>query len=53
MAPQHSPRSARIVFFDSAAKQLESVTSEAELYVLGRPLVVASVDSDVSEPNPQ
>ncbi|MFC9033690.1 hypothetical protein [Streptomyces arboris] len=39
-APQHDPRRARIVFSDAAAKQVEAITSEAEI----RAVVVISVD---------
>ncbi len=39
MAPQHGPRRARIAFSDSAAKQLENITSEAEIHALDRALV--------------
>ncbi|MGK5629140.1 hypothetical protein [Streptomyces sp. URMC 123] len=52
MAPQHGPRRARIAFSDSAAKQLENITNEAELHALDRALVVVSVDPDVGEPIP-
>ncbi|GGV53410.1 hypothetical protein GCM10010245_84270 [Streptomyces spectabilis] len=52
MAPQHGPRRAQIVFSDSAAKQLESITSEAEIHALDRALVVVSVDPEVGEPIP-
>ncbi|MDL5206637.1 hypothetical protein [Streptomyces sp. ALI-76-A] len=52
MAPQHGPRRARIVFSDSATKQLENITSEAEIHALDRALVVISVDPDVGEPLP-
>lgn len=52
MAPQRGPRRARIAFSDSAAKQLESITSEAEIHALDRALVVVSVDPDVGEPIP-
>lgn len=52
MAPQHGPRRARIAFSDSAAKQLENITSEAEIHALDRALVVISVDPDVGEPIP-
>lgn len=48
MAPQHGARRARIAFSDSAAKQLENLTSEAAI----RTLVVISVDPDVDEPIP-
>ncbi|OSZ59869.1 hypothetical protein OQI_13985 [Streptomyces pharetrae CZA14] len=52
MTPQHSPRRARIAFSDSAAKQLEHITSEAEIHALDRALVVISVDPNVGEPIP-
>jgi hypothetical protein len=51
MAPQYGPR-ARIVFSDSAAKQLENISSESEIHALDRALVVLSVDPDVGEPIP-
>ncbi|MFE1198450.1 hypothetical protein ACFW6E_37860 [Streptomyces olivaceoviridis] len=52
MAPQHGPRRARIAFSDSAAKQLENITSESELHALDRALVVVSVDPEAGEPIP-
>ncbi|MEU3776311.1 hypothetical protein AB0F11_24485 [Streptomyces sp. NPDC032472] len=52
MAPQHSPHRARIAFSDSAAKQLENITSEAEIHALDRALVVVSDDPDVGEALP-
>ncbi|MEV5011443.1 hypothetical protein [Streptomyces sp. NPDC055692] len=52
MAPQHSPRRARIAFSDSAAKQLENITSEAEIHALDRALVVVSVAPDIGEALP-
>ncbi|MEV0694134.1 hypothetical protein [Streptomyces sp. NPDC050388] len=52
MPPQHGPRRARIAFSDSAAKQLENITNEAEIHALDRALVVISVDPDVGEPLP-
>ncbi|MFE4692175.1 hypothetical protein ACFRH6_19255 [Streptomyces sp. NPDC056749] len=48
---QHRRR-ARIAFSDSAAKQLENLTSEAEIHALDRALVVVSVNPDVGEPIP-
>ncbi|MGW3521718.1 hypothetical protein [Streptomyces hydrogenans] len=51
MLPQHRRR-ARIVFTDSAAKQLENITSEAGIHALDRALVVVSVDPEVGEPIP-
>ncbi|MDJ0467087.1 hypothetical protein [Streptomyces sp. H27-C3] len=52
MPRQHGPRRARITFSDSAAKQLENITSEADIHALDRALVVISVDPDVGEPLP-
>ncbi|MFD9807686.1 hypothetical protein ACFWZZ_10485 [[Kitasatospora] papulosa] len=48
---QHRRR-ARIAFSDSAAKQMEGLTSEAEIHALDRALVVVSVDPEVGEPIP-
>jgi hypothetical protein len=50
MPTQHGPRRARIAFSNSAAKQLDAITSEAELHALDRALVVISVDPDAGEP---
>ncbi|MEV7470857.1 hypothetical protein AB0O20_30785 [Streptomyces kronopolitis] len=52
MPTPHGPRRARIAFSESAAKQLDAITSEAELHALDRALVVISVDPDVGEPFP-
>ncbi|MDX3772177.1 MULTISPECIES: hypothetical protein [unclassified Streptomyces] len=52
MPLQHGPRRARIAFSDSTTKQLENLTSEAEIHALDRALVVISVDPDVGEPIP-
>ncbi|MFI8192637.1 hypothetical protein ACIF8T_28365 [Streptomyces sp. NPDC085946] len=52
MTPQRGPRRARIAFSDSAAKQLENITSEAEIHALDRALVVISVAPDIGEPIP-
>lgn len=52
MAPRHGPRRATIAFSDSAAKQLENLTGEAEIHALDRALVVVSVDPDAGEPLP-
>ncbi|MER7540087.1 hypothetical protein ABTX77_35705 [Streptomyces sp. NPDC097704] len=52
MAPQHGGRRARIAFSDSATKQLEAISSEAELNALDRTLVVISVDPDIGDPIP-
>ncbi len=51
MTHQHRRR-ARIAFSDSAAKQLENLSSEADIHALDRALVVISVDPDVGEPLP-
>ncbi|MFF3418454.1 hypothetical protein ACFYW9_27675 [Streptomyces sp. NPDC002698] len=50
-APQHGQRRAHVAF-SAAAKQLENITSEAELHALDRALVVISVDPDAGEPLP-
>jgi hypothetical protein len=47
-----APRRARIAFSDSVAKQLEQITSAADIHALDRALVVISVDPDVGEPIP-
>ncbi|QNE73268.1 hypothetical protein F0344_00240 [Streptomyces finlayi] len=52
MALRQGPRRARIAFSDSAAKQLENLTSEAEIHALDRALVVISVDPGIGEPIP-
>ncbi|MFD9394761.1 hypothetical protein ACFWBB_29700 [Streptomyces sp. NPDC060000] len=52
MPSQQGPRRARIAFSDSAAKQLENITSEAAIHALDRALVVISVDPDAGEPIP-
>ncbi|WLQ53674.1 hypothetical protein P8A21_39685 (plasmid) [Streptomyces poriferorum] len=52
MPAPHSPRRARIAFSDSAAKQLDALTSEAELHALDRALVVVSVHPNVGRPIP-
>ncbi|MEU0032120.1 hypothetical protein [Streptomyces sp. NPDC006335] len=46
MPAQHGPRRARIAFSDAAAKQLENISSEADIHALDRALVVLSVDPD-------
>ncbi|MEU0103603.1 hypothetical protein [Streptomyces sp. NPDC006267] len=51
-APHGPRRRARIAFSDSAAKQLDTITSAAELHALDRALVVISVDPDAGEPLP-
>ncbi|MFF4700005.1 hypothetical protein [Streptomyces chattanoogensis] len=52
MAPQRGTRRARIAFSDSAAKQLEDLTREAEIHALDRALVAISVDPEIGEPIP-
>ncbi|MFF8196520.1 hypothetical protein ACF05L_37945 [Streptomyces bobili] len=52
MASVSGPRRARIAFSDSAAKQLENISSEAEVRALDRALVVISVDPEAGEPIP-
>nr|WP_185893235.1 hypothetical protein [Streptomyces sp. WAC08241] len=52
MMPRHDRRRARIAFSDAAAKQLETLTDEAELHALDRALVVISVDPAIGEPIP-
>lgn len=52
MPAPHGPRRAQVAFSDSAAKQLDAVTSEAELHALDRALVVISVDPDAGEALP-
>ncbi|SEF18979.1 hypothetical protein [Streptomyces sp. Ag109_O5-10] len=52
MTSGHGPRRARIAFSDSAAKQLENITSEADIHALDRALVVISVDPDAGAPIP-
>ncbi|WP_327732538.1 hypothetical protein OG749_45340 [Streptomyces nojiriensis] len=47
-----NPRRARIAFSDSAAKQLENITTEREIHALDRALVVISVDPGIGEPIP-
>lgn len=51
MAPPHSPGRAWIAFSDSAAKQLENITSEAKVHALDRAMVVASVNPDIGGPS--
>lgn len=48
----HAPKRARIAFSDSAAKQVEELTSEASIHALDRALVAVSVDPDLGEPIP-
>lgn len=48
--PKHSRRRARVLFSDSAAKQIEAVTDEAEIHALDRALVALSVDPSLGTP---
>jgi hypothetical protein len=50
MPAPHGRRRARIAFSDAAAKQLENLTTEAEIHALDRALVVISVDPDIGDP---
>ncbi|WP_435854785.1 hypothetical protein [Streptomyces longwoodensis] len=52
MPAPHGPRRARIACSDSAAEQVDVVTSEAELHALDRALVVISVDPEAGAPRP-
>ncbi|MFI9080996.1 hypothetical protein ACIGW8_31760 [Streptomyces sioyaensis] len=52
MAPHHAPRRARIAFSDSAAKQLEDLTTEREIHALDRALVAISVNPEIGEAIP-
>ncbi|MFF4902853.1 hypothetical protein [Streptomyces sp. NPDC001068] len=52
MPQGHGPRRARIAFSDAAAKQLEAITSEADIHALDRALVVISVDPEIGAPIP-
>ncbi|WP_326586205.1 hypothetical protein [Streptomyces sp. NBC_01294] len=45
-------RRARIAFGESAAKQLEDLTTERELHALDRALVAISVDPEIGGPIP-
>ncbi|AYV32319.1 hypothetical protein EES41_36790 (plasmid) [Streptomyces sp. ADI95-16] len=47
-----APRRARIAFSDSAAKQLEDLTTERAIHALDRALVAISVDHEIGEPIP-
>lgn len=49
MPAPHGPRRAQVAFSDSAAKQLDAITNEAELHALDRALVVISVDPEAGE----
>ncbi|MFC8201756.1 hypothetical protein ACFUTV_41220 [Streptomyces sp. NPDC057298] len=45
-------RRAQITFSDSAAKQLENLTTEHQIHALDRALVVISVDPEIGAPIP-
>ncbi|UNO43479.1 hypothetical protein [Streptomyces sp. MST-110588] len=47
---RHGPRRTRLTFSDSAARQLDEVTTEAEIHALDRALVAISVDPDIGVP---
>ncbi|AVH54505.1 MULTISPECIES: type II toxin-antitoxin system RelE/ParE family toxin [Streptomyces] len=51
MAQQARGR-ARIFFTDSAAKQIEAITDEAEIHALDRALTALSVAPDLGSPIP-
>jgi hypothetical protein len=50
--PRHSHPRARVVFSESAEKQIEALTDEAELLALDRALVALSVDPEAGTPIP-
>ncbi|UWE10211.1 hypothetical protein [Actinacidiphila bryophytorum] len=50
--PRPSRPRARITFSESAEKQIEALTDEAELQALDRALAVLSVDPDADAPIP-
>jgi len=50
--PRHSRSRARITFTDSAEKQIDALTDEAEIRALDRALAVLSVDPDLGTPIP-
>lgn len=52
MASGHAPRRARVAFSDSAAKQLEDLTTEREIHALDRALVALSVTPESGTPIP-
>ncbi|MEV6319517.1 hypothetical protein [Streptomyces sp. NPDC051776] len=52
MPPRPGHKRARIAFSGSAAKQLEDLTTEAEIHALDRALVAISVDPELGEPIP-
>lgn len=49
---RHARGRARVVFGDSAAKQIEAITDEAEIHALDRALTALSVDPDLGTPIP-
>jgi hypothetical protein len=50
--PTHGPRRAQIAFSDTAAKQLDDLTTEAAVHALDRALVAISVNPDIGDPIP-
>jgi hypothetical protein len=50
--PRHSRSRARVTFTESAEKQIDALTDEAELLALDRALAVLSVDPDAGTPIP-
>jgi hypothetical protein len=50
--PRHSRPRARVVFSESAEKQIEALADEAALLALDRALAVLSVDPDAGAPIP-
>lgn len=50
--PRRSRSRARITFSESAEKQIEALTDEADLLALDRALAVLSVDPDSGAPIP-
>ncbi len=50
--PRHSRPRAKVVFSESAQKQIEALTDEAALLALDRALAVLSVDPDAGAPIP-
>ncbi|AVH60761.1 MULTISPECIES: type II toxin-antitoxin system RelE family toxin [Streptomyces] len=49
---KHARGRARIFFSDSAAKQIEAITDEAEIHALDRALTALSVAPDLGSPIP-
>jgi hypothetical protein len=47
--PKHGPRRARIAFTAAAAKQIDDLTTEAEVHALDRALVAISVNPELGD----